>query len=306
MLRHPIDPLVDCVFKALLGDPAHADLLLSFLNAIARPDPPIRSVEILNPYSPAEFIGDDLRVVDVRARDEQGRQYQVEVQLVVRRWLPTRMLYTWADLYQSQLQRGDPFSKLQPQISIWVLAHDLLPRSPRWHHRFRMWDEEAGVLLSDHAVLHTVELQKWAPGETPLAPDESWVYFLKAGHGWKELPEDLRNPELEKAMRVLEQFSEKAEDYHRYQARMNWLREQATIEEERAETAAALAEARAELTETKSELTETKSELTETKSELTEAKSELTEAKSELSDTRSRLAAIEAELARLRAELSRS
>jgi hypothetical protein len=39
-MRHPIDPKVDCVFKALLGAESNRDLLIHFLNAILGADLP--------------------------------------------------------------------------------------------------------------------------------------------------------------------------------------------------------------------------------------------------------------------------
>ena len=51
-MRHPINPTVDCVFKALLGAESNRALLLHFLNAVlggALPEP-ITDTEILNPY----------------------------------------------------------------------------------------------------------------------------------------------------------------------------------------------------------------------------------------------------------------
>jgi|WetSurMetagenome_2_1015567.scaffolds.fasta_scaffold770143_2 hypothetical protein len=33
-MRHPIDPKIDCVFKALLGAEDHRNLLVHFLNAV--------------------------------------------------------------------------------------------------------------------------------------------------------------------------------------------------------------------------------------------------------------------------------
>lgn len=35
-----ISPRVDCVFKAIMGDPAHANLLMDFLNAVIAPEVP--------------------------------------------------------------------------------------------------------------------------------------------------------------------------------------------------------------------------------------------------------------------------
>jgi hypothetical protein len=55
-MRHPIDPKVDCVFKALLGSEDNRALLIHFLNAVLVDDlpAPITEVEILNPYNERE------------------------------------------------------------------------------------------------------------------------------------------------------------------------------------------------------------------------------------------------------------
>ena len=79
----------------------------------ALPDP-IRQVEILNPYNEREFLDDKLSVVDVKARDERGRLYQVEIQLLGHPDLPARILYTWADLYSAQLRSGQDYGELRP------------------------------------------------------------------------------------------------------------------------------------------------------------------------------------------------
>ncbi len=52
--------------------------------------------------------------VDVKARDDGSRQFQVEIQLLNHRDLLGRILYGWADLYSQQLRDGDSYRKLQP------------------------------------------------------------------------------------------------------------------------------------------------------------------------------------------------
>ena len=52
-MRHPIDPKIDCVFKALLGSETNRALLIHFLNATLGQDlaAPLTAVDILNPYN---------------------------------------------------------------------------------------------------------------------------------------------------------------------------------------------------------------------------------------------------------------
>lgn len=120
-----VDPLVDCVFKALLGDPANQDLLLDFLNGVLRPAVPIVAVTIQNPYNPKEFVGDKETIVDVKATDSEGVVYQIEVQVRVGKTLPQRILYTWAHVYHGQIGESDAYAKLRPACSIWILEGSL-------------------------------------------------------------------------------------------------------------------------------------------------------------------------------------
>ena len=81
-MKHRIDPKIDCVFKALLGSVENRNLLIHFLNAVLVDDltSPITEAEILNPYNDKEFLDDKLSVVDVKAKDSEGRLYQIEIQ----------------------------------------------------------------------------------------------------------------------------------------------------------------------------------------------------------------------------------
>jgi predicted transposase/invertase (TIGR01784 family) len=229
-MKHRINPMVDCVGKALLGDDAHPERTVDFLQSILRSDPPIQEVRILNPYNPAEFVGDNHTVVDVKARDAAGRWFQIEVQLEAPSLLPMRMLYGWADLYQTQLAAGSDYTELCPTVSIWLLGNRLIRGSPHWHHHFRAYDPDRRVLLHEHLSIHTIELAKWTRRGAELDIEERWIYFFKEAQHWTELPEELDTPIMRQAMAVLEQFSDKQKDYFLYQARQNYLRDKRTTE----------------------------------------------------------------------------
>ena len=103
MLKHPISPVVDCVFRSILVSEENTNILVDFLNGVLAPQFPILDVEILNPYNEREFFMDKLTIVDVKAKDENRSIYQIEVQLSEFPHLSERMLYTWSDIYRSQL-----------------------------------------------------------------------------------------------------------------------------------------------------------------------------------------------------------
>ena len=73
-----------------------------------------------------------------------------------------------------------------------------------------------------------MELQKFS---APQVENEQqrWIRFFKEGEQLNDetgLPEWMTTNEMRQAMNTLKQFSEKDRDYHAYQARQNYLREQ--------------------------------------------------------------------------------
>jgi predicted transposase/invertase (TIGR01784 family) len=233
-MKHRIDPKVDCVFKALLGSQENSNLLIDFLNSIlvVDLDAPITEVTILNPYNEKEFMTDKLSIVDVKASDDKGHLYQVEIQLSHYENLDARMLYNWAVLYSKQLQSGDGYQELKPAFSIWLLNKTLIQDSD-YAHEFKMQNDK-GCALINHGGIWILELNKFKT-DSIVAPKEKWLAFFKEGENLDDnaLPDWMQTKEMRQAMNTLKQFSEKERQYHLYQARQDYLREQATIAYER-------------------------------------------------------------------------
>jgi len=83
-------------------------------------------------------------------------------------------------------------------------------------------------------AIHVLELSKWKPHDPKfqvLDEEELWYYFFRDGKEWDTLPSIADTPEMRQAMSVLKQFSERERDYHQYQARQNYLREQWAFQE---------------------------------------------------------------------------
>ena len=236
-MKHRIDPKVDCVFKALLGAEPNRNLLTHFLNAIlaAELTAPIIGVSILNPYNDQEFVDDKLSIVDVKAEDQQGQIYQIEIQLASHRHLPARILYTWADLYSQQLSSGEDYGELRPTYAIWLLAENLIKGDADYARDYQLRDQRGRALIA-HGGLWLLELQKYT-GEPIETEQQRWLKFFKEGEQLDDgqLPDWMNTDEMRQAMNTLRQFSEKERDYHAYQARQNFLREQRAIQKEREE-----------------------------------------------------------------------
>ena len=231
-MKHNIDPTVDCVFKALLGKVDNSNLLVHFLNAMlgAELSASIVSVEIINPYNEKEFLNDKLSIVDVKASDQLGRIYQIEVQLAYYSDLPARMVYTWGDIYCKQLKSGDDFASLKPTYSIWLMGKKAIKDDANYVHVYKLRDE-TGKTLVDHGGIWLLELEKFSAAQIENE-QERWLRFFKEGNSLNddnELPEWMNTHEMRQAMGTLRQFSEKEKDYFAYQARQNYIRQQASI-----------------------------------------------------------------------------
>lgn len=68
---------------------------------------------------------------------------------------------------------------------------------------------------------------------------DRWTLFFRDGVDFddKSLPQNMNTLEMKQAMSTLKMFSEKEKAYHLYQARMNYLRQQKTIQRSLEESA---------------------------------------------------------------------
>jgi predicted transposase/invertase (TIGR01784 family) len=290
-MKHQIDPKIDCVFKALLGNETNRNLLQHFLNAVISDDihNPITAVEILNPYNEKEHLDDKLSIVDVKARDDQGRIYQIEIQLLSYGHLPQRILYNWADIYAQQLRSGENYTQLQPVYAIWLLEETLIHSDLDYRHDFRMRDKQ-GRLLNEDCGIWLLELDKFNQ-QTIENEQQRWLRFFKDGERLNDdagLPEWMITQEMEQAMATLRQFSDKEQNYHTYQARQEFLRQQRTLQ---CELDQALSEKQAALSEKQAALSEKQAALSEKQAALSEKQAALDREQSAL-DEINRLKAI--------------
>ena len=138
-----IDPTVDYAFKHLLGRDATRPILIDVLDKVLAPAPGhhIQDIELLNPFNPKEAPDDKLSVLDIKARDQSGRLFNVEMQMLAYPAYQKRILYYGTRLHQQQLHEGEDYGTLRPTISISFLGHVLFPQVPDYHLRFRLLEQ---------------------------------------------------------------------------------------------------------------------------------------------------------------------
>jgi predicted transposase/invertase (TIGR01784 family) len=241
-----IDPRVDIVFHAVFADPAHEAVRIDFLSAVFG----LRLLEaqVVSPYSLRDFSEAKGMVVDVRARDDQGRLYLIEMQRRMMPDLPQRMLCGWAKTYAAQLERGDPYGKLRPVLSVWVCEADPFPDAEPAQLTFQVRDA-AGRLLHPDLRIEVLQLRRWARHRDDLlrTPTGRWFWFFNEAARAEAIPDAVASPALEEAMDVLKTFHDNAELGALYRSRESYEHIEASWKHgiERAEARAAAAEAHA-------------------------------------------------------------
>jgi predicted transposase/invertase (TIGR01784 family) len=180
-----IYPTVDYAFKKVFGSESDVPVLLNLLDAVLKPLPDRRIVglEIRNPFNSKDSADDKLSILDIKARDREGRQYNVEMQMLGLGVYPQRVLYYWAALHSQQLHEGDSYGKLRPTISISFVNSVLFPDVRDHHLNFQLRSlDHPNLVFSEHQSIHVIELPKFRRSAEELVdPLDVWCYFLKHG-----------------------------------------------------------------------------------------------------------------------------
>ena len=203
-----LDPKADLTFKRVFGE--HPDLVISLLNALL----PIKEgEEILSvEYLPSEMVPENpLRknsIVDVRCRDQQGRQYIVEMQMI---WSPEfmqRVLFNSAKAYVRQLKGGEQYELLEPVYSLNLVNEVFEPELKEYYHYYQLVHVLHTERVIDGLHLVFVELPKFTPHTfTEKRMQALWLRFLtEIQTNTRQAPQDLlADPQIRKALSIVEE-----------------------------------------------------------------------------------------------------
>ncbi|MEM6338779.1 MAG: Rpn family recombination-promoting nuclease/putative transposase [Pseudomonadota bacterium] len=240
-----ITPKVDIVFKKLFGVEENKDLLISLINSIVSEEDQVEDIKLLNPYNLQDYPIEKLSILDIKAKSKSGERYNIEIQIRDAKNYSKRALYNWAGLYKEQLKRGDGYEELKKAIGIHILNFVSIPGTDKYHNKFNMKNQDNEAVYFKEIELHTIELKKFAENKTgqKLSEDEEvnlflgkiktsldrWVAFLSRCDLLEsdKFPSSLKNPELEKALSVLNVMSFDEKEREIYEGHLRWLRDEA-------------------------------------------------------------------------------
>jgi predicted transposase/invertase (TIGR01784 family) len=196
-----VDVKNDIAFRKIFGNENRKETLISFLNAILEfsGDQRIIAVSILNPYQLPKLKGGKVTIIDVKATDQVGRTYIVEMQVGDIDGFAKRVLYYSSKSYSDQIKRADFYRKLQPVIFIGILDFEQT-ENKNYISRSQIRDVETGEQTIKDMEFNFIELPKFNKQLNELSTlTEKWVYFIKNAENLEVLPENTNDEGLKSA-----------------------------------------------------------------------------------------------------------
>ena len=228
-----ISPRIDMAFKKIFGVEENKDLLISLINSIVSEEDQVSDVTLLNPYNLKSFKEDKSSILDIKAKGVDGKRFNIEIQITDEADYDKRALYYWAKLYTEQLQESKDYSKLSKAIGIHILNFLSIPGIEKYHNVFHITEKESGMPFFKELELHTIELKKFSGASDTNLSDlvkkvksalDMWAAFLTNDYLLKidKLPKKLQDPNLQKAITVLDVMNLNEEERDIYEGKFKW------------------------------------------------------------------------------------
>ena len=219
-----VDITNDIAFRKIFGNDSKKKALISFLNAVI--DLPkneqIIDVEITNPYQLGKLSSGksipSFNGIDVKAKDEKGNIFIVEMQVAEFDFFHKRILYYTSQSYVSQIDKGVQYDKLKPVYFIGILEFEIGQNS-NYFSRHKVLDVETKEQIIQDVEFNFIELPKFDKTIDQLESSiDQWTYLIKNAENLTLMPESVKDEGLKEAYTEANQQNwtkEELEDYQR-------------------------------------------------------------------------------------------
>ncbi|WP_111446849.1 Rpn family recombination-promoting nuclease/putative transposase [Breznakibacter xylanolyticus] len=217
-----LDPKNDLTFKRIFGE--HPHLCKSFLNSMLplEPDALIEELEYLSPELVPEITVLKRTIVDVRCRDQKGRQFIVEMQMYWTESFKNRVVFNASKAYVKQLDNAKEYKLLQPVYALSLVNETFEPQLADYYHHFKIVNHAHPEKQIEGLEFVFVELPKFkAANLRDKRMQVLWLKFLtEIEDGTSQIPDELLHEALiSEAVHILESGSyskEQLEHYDQY------------------------------------------------------------------------------------------
>lgn len=213
------DPRNDIAFKKIFGDESKKEILISLLNAVLdfQGDRTIADLHIVNPYQVPKIEGLKNTILDIKAKNQKGEEFIVEMQKKDLGDFAKRSLYYTSKAYVAQLGTSEDYTILNKVYFIGILNFDMFEESSYISRHLILNKETLKQELADFEFTF-VELNKFNKSleelETIL---DKWLFFIKNARDLTIIPKQLQTEhEFKEAFEVASQHNWNKEEMESY------------------------------------------------------------------------------------------
>ena len=229
----------DCFIRYLFSDEGNENIVLDFINGVMIDlnFQTFNNVVILNPFNLTKYLDGKESIVDVKCITEDNQTVIIEIQLQGNQYFIRRSLYYWANSYSSLLNKSENYTKLSPVISINVLDFILFNDIKDFHSCYLLKEIKHNKILTDHCMLHYIELPKFNLNNNDKEKLSSWIKFFKGENMSNLIKENNIFEEVEKRCQsfidsdpLINAYRKKEWNEYFYKDMMNVEREEGKLE----------------------------------------------------------------------------
>ena len=174
-----VDPKNDVAFKKIFGNSSKTEILVSFLNAVLELPSPIASLTIATPYQIPQIEELKYTSLDVKAVDNNGREFIVEMQVEGNEKFGKRALYYLAKNYVAQIKVAEDYEKLKPAYFVGILNFNMFEGDNCLTRHIFINQETKHQDLKDFEF-NFIELRKFNKSDKEIVTIvDKWLFFLK-------------------------------------------------------------------------------------------------------------------------------
>ena len=220
----------DWAVKRMLRDKANFGVLEGLITVLL--NEPVHIVELLESEGNQEAYDDKFNRVDVKAKNDAGEIFLVEVQLTREIYYLERILYGTAKAITEHIHLGNTYSEIKKIYSINIIYFELGKGADYLYHgqnkfvgvhthdTLKVSTKEDGIIrlrlpeeiFPEYFIIRVNEFNQVA--KTPL---EEWLDYLKNGH----IKDDTTAPGLQEARRKLQYMMLDKKERYAYDEHIN-------------------------------------------------------------------------------------
>lgn len=200
-----VDPTTDIAFKKIFGDEAHKDILIEFLNETLNLAYKITEIQLLNPYQAPKLEGLKETTLDIKAKDQNGNEFIVEMQVEKETGFYKRVIYYSSKAYSQQLEKAEKYHLLKPVIFLGILDFKIFEHHNYFSRHLILNTENQQHNLKD-LEFNFIELPKFNKQEHELTSiSDKWIFFIKNASSLEHIPTNTDTDALKQAYEIAQQ-----------------------------------------------------------------------------------------------------